>query len=146
MNMKKIRKISSYLALLAFVMVLASCSREKSSSTGWEFNNPDNGGFEKLPYIEQETGPGLILVEGGSFTMGRTEQDVMGDHNSNPRKVTVSSYYLDETEVTNSMFREYLYWLRNVYGTDYPEVLRKALPDTLVWRARLGYNEPYVEY
>jgi gliding motility-associated lipoprotein GldJ len=146
MNMKKIRKISKYLALMAFVTVLASCSREKSSSTGWEFNNPDNGGYEKLPYIEQETGPGLILIEGGSFTMGRTEQDVMGDHNSNPRKVTVSSYYLDETEVTNSMFREYLYWLRNVYGTDYPEVLRKALPDTLVWRDRLGYNEPYVEY
>lgn len=142
----KNRKINNTVLLFASVLFLASCSREKSGSTGWEYNNADNGGYEKLPYIEQETGPGLILIEGGSFVMGRTEQDVMGDHNNFPRKVTVSSFYMDETEVTNTYYREYLYWLRNVYGTDYPEVLRKALPDTLVWRDRLGYNEPYVEY
>ena len=34
---------------MAFVAVLASCSREKSSSTGWEFNNPDNGGYTVQP-------------------------------------------------------------------------------------------------
>jgi formylglycine-generating enzyme len=37
-----------------------------------------------------------------------------------------------------------LYWLSRVYGETYPEVIRKALPDTLVWRERLAYNEPYV--
>jgi gliding motility-associated lipoprotein GldJ len=142
-------KNSGFKGLLSLAIVaitLASCSKDKSNATGWDYNSPDNGGFEKLPYVEQETGPGLVLVEGGSFTMGRAEQDVMYDWNNIPRKVTVSSFYIDETEVTNSNYREYLYWLRSVYGTDFPEVLKKALPDTLVWRERLGYNEPYVEY
>ena len=42
-----------------------------SSTTGWEYNNPENGGFEVRSAVEQETGPGLVLIEGGTFTMGR---------------------------------------------------------------------------
>ena len=77
--------------------------------------------------------------------MGRTEQDVLYDWNNIPRRVTVSSFYMDETEVRNLDWLEYLYWLRRVFGVDYPEVYKKALPDTLVWRDKLAYNEPLVE-
>ncbi|MCZ4408082.1 SUMF1/EgtB/PvdO family nonheme iron enzyme [Cryomorphaceae bacterium 1068] len=134
-------------ALMGGVIVsTSSCSYESSSATGWNYNDPANGGFEKVLYTEQETGPGLILIEGGTFTMGATEEMVMKDWNNIPRRVTVSSFYMDETEVTNVYWLEYLYWLRRVYGADYPEIYRKALPDTLVWRSRLAYNEPYVEY
>jgi gliding motility-associated lipoprotein GldJ len=131
---------------VAISILAVSCSKDVSTSTGWEYNNSDNGGFDNVPYVEQETGPGLVLIEGGTFSMGRVEQDVNYDWNTIPRRVTVSSFYMDETEVTNLHYREYLYWLRNVYGTDYPEVLKKALPDTLVWRDKLAFNEPYVEY
>lgn len=127
-------------------MVFSACnSYDKSSSTGWNYNDERNGGFEVVPYLEQETGPGLVLIEGGTFVMGRTEQDVVQDWDNMPRRVTVSSYYLDETEISNTHYLEYLYWLGRVFGTDYPEVQRKALPDTLVWRDRLAFNEPYVE-
>ena len=40
----------------------------------------------------------------------------------------------------------HLYWLKRIYGTDYPRVVTKALPDTLVWRNKLAFNEPYVDY
>lgn len=127
-------------------MALSSCTYEGSSATGWNFNDPKNGGFEKVDYYEQETGPGLILIEGGTFTMGATEEMVMEDWNNIPRRVTVSSFYMDETEVTNHNWLEYLYWLDRVYSADYPEIYHKALPDTLVWRSKLAYNEPYVDY
>ncbi len=143
---KKFRKAAGYFTMGAAVAIAASCGKPKSSATGWEYNNPDNGGFEVVPYDEQETGPGLILVEGGTFTMGRTEQDITIDWDNIPRRVTVSSFYMDETEVKNIDWLEYLYWLDRVYGADYPEVQKKALPDTLVWRDRLAYNEPYVEH
>src|ERR1035437_8618961 len=133
------------LALVAAVIALASCGKEKSAVTGWEYNNPKNGGFEVVPYEEQETGPGLVLVEGGTFSMGRTEQDIMIDWDNIPRRVTVSSFYLDETEIANVHYLEYLFWLNRVFGADYPEVYKKALPDTLVWRDKLAYNEPLVE-
>jgi len=58
---------------------LQSCSKDSSSATGWEYNNPKNGGYLKVDYSEQETGPGLVLIEGGTFTMGRTEQEIQYD-------------------------------------------------------------------
>ncbi len=131
---------------LAGVFVIASCSREASSVTGWDYNNPKQGGFQKVPFVDQETGPGLVLVEGGTFTMGRTEQDVMFDWNNRPARVTVSSFYMDQTEVTNFHWLEYLYWIGRAYGESYPMVQKNALPDTLVWRSKLGDNEKYVDY
>jgi gliding motility-associated lipoprotein GldJ len=143
----KLKGINYFLAIMSIsALFFTSCKREQSSSTGWEYNNPKNGGFQKVPYLEQETGPGLVLVEGGRFTMGRVEQEVNYEWNNIPRTVTVSSFYMDETEVTNFAYLEYLYWLDRVFNADYPEVHHKALPDTLVWRSRLGYNEPYVEF
>jgi sulfatase modifying factor 1 len=130
----------------AAIILLASCGAERSPVTGWAYNTPENGGFEKVPYEEQETGPGLVLVEGGTYTMGRTETDVTYDWNNIPRRVTVSSFYLDETEVTNFSYLEYLYWTSRVFGPTYPEVYYKALPDTLVWREKLAYMENYVEF
>lgn len=134
------------LAIAGFSFGLQSCSYQKSNATGWNYNDPKNGGFEKVPYFEQETGPGLILIEGGTFTMGATEQVMIDNMNNLPRRATVSSFYMDETEVTNVYWLEYLYWLNRVYGADYPEIYDKALPDTLVWRSKLAYNEPYVNY
>jgi gliding motility-associated lipoprotein GldJ len=126
-------------------IILASCQRESSSTTGWEYNNPKVGGFQKVPFIDQETGPGLLLVEGGTFTMGRTENDVMYDWNNRATRVTVSSFYMDQTEVTNFQWLEYLYWISRAYES-YPMVYKNALPDTLCWRSPLAFNEKYVDY
>ena len=52
---------------------------------------------------------------------------------------------MDETEVRNVDYREYLYWTTRIYS-EMPEVFQGALPDTLVWLDPLAYNEPYVEY
>ena len=129
--------------------ILASCAGPESNTTGWAINNKKNGGFQaNLNYKGQETGPGLVFIEGGTFTMGQVEEDFIKDWNNIPRQVTVSSFYMDENEVTNLDYREYLYWLRRVYGGnegDFPEIHRSALPDTLVWRDKLAYNDNYVE-
>lgn len=134
--------------LLAGLMALglASCNSNRgsaSSKTGWKYNDKDFGGFEVVEGYHQETAPGLVFIEGGTFIMGRTEQDVMYDWNATPKRVTVSSYYMDETETSNVDYREYLYWLRRVM-TSFRAVYVDALPDTLVWRSPLAYNEPMV--
>lgn len=135
------------LALLAVAMMATSCSDKGSSSvTGWKYNDSDWGGFEVTDYDGQVTGPGLTLIEGGTFVMGQTEQDVMFLYNAVPRRITVSSFYIDQAEVSNLNYLEYLYWIDRVFGANYPEVYRNALPDTLVWRSELAYNEPLVEY
>ncbi len=144
--MKVLLNSLNAVALVAILVLLGSCGKERSGATGWAFNNPANGGFEKTPFIDQETGPGLVLIEGGTFTMGRVEDDVNYNWDNIPRRVTVSSFYMDETEVTNFSWLEYLFWLERIYGDSYSEIVNKALPDTLVWREKLEYNEPQVEY
>ena len=131
------------------VVFLASCSlfgsKEVSRTTGWEYNDPLWGGYEVAEATQQITGPGLVFIEGGTFVIGATQQNLLFDWDNIPRRVTVQSFYMDETEVANVDYNEYMYWLSRVFGTDYPEVIRKALPDTLVWRDKLSYNEPYVD-
>jgi gliding motility-associated lipoprotein GldJ len=127
----------------------ATSTGKASTTTGWSYNDPTNGGFEVQNAIEQETGPGLVLIEGGTFTMGRVQDDVMFEWNNVPRRVTVSSFYMDETEIRNIDYREYIYWLERVFSSDIDpqkRIVSNALPDTLVWRDPMAYNEPYVEY
>ena len=145
--MFKISKLSILLfSVFALFVLSTSCSSNKRSrTTGWEYNNPKNGGFEVSDYTEQLTGPGLILIEGGTYTMGATAETPFYNWDNMPRQVTVSSFYMDQTEVSNLDYREYIFWLNRIYGEDYPTVVQKALPDTLVWRDRLAYNEPLVQ-
>lgn len=146
MKTKNYKKIGFFLAT---ILLIGSCAKEKSSATGWEYNNYENGGFEKdgnFPAKEQETGPGLVFIEGGTFTMGSTEEDVMDDWNNSAARVTVSSFYMDRTEVTNLHWCEYMNWMRRVYNKSYPHIYKKCLPDTLVWRSPLSYREKFIDY
>jgi len=133
-------------AVLAILFTTSCKNNQRSSTTGWKYNDQKWGGFEKkLDFQNQATGPNLLLIPGGVFTMGATTEDLTYDWNNIPRKVTVSSFYMDETEVSNIDYREYLYWVRRVWGDCYPDVYVNALPDTMVWREELSYNEPFVE-
>ncbi|MCX6352421.1 MAG: SUMF1/EgtB/PvdO family nonheme iron enzyme [Bacteroidetes bacterium] len=141
-----IKKNLILVAVAGVSLALASCgSKEKSSTTGWNYNDKKWGGFEKLDYREQETGPNLVYIPGGTYQMGSFEQDLPFETDGVPRRVTVSDYYIDQTEVANIDYLEYLYWLARVYQS-FPEVSEKAKPDTLCWRDPLAFNEPYVRY
>ncbi|WP_435373035.1 gliding motility lipoprotein GldJ [Aequorivita aurantiaca] len=142
------------LALKLFITVIAAsllvgCNKtrnykDSSRATGWKLNAKE-GGFQYDPKTkEQETGPGLVFVEGGTFTMGRVQDDPMHDWNNSPNQQHVQSFYMDETEVTNLMYLEYLDWLKKVFppsDENYRKIYEGAVPDTLVWRNRLGFNE-----
>jgi gliding motility-associated lipoprotein GldJ len=148
----KVNKIMTVKLLLSLVIVLGfatSCSKKSSTknastATGWKINDK-KGGFQFASnFKKQATGPGLVMVEGGTFTMGKVQDDVMHDWNNSPNQQHVQSFYMDETEVTNVMYMEYLDWLKRVFPPEqenYKNIYEGASPDTLVWRNRLGYNE-----
>jgi len=151
-------KVNKIMALrlmltLALVVGVTSCSKNSSSknassATGWKINDKKGGFQYNSKFKKQETAPGLVLVEGGTFTMGKVQDDVMHDWNNTPNQQHVQSFYMDETEVTNIMYMEYLDWLKRVFDPadeNYKNIYEGALPDTLVWRNRLGYNETMTE-
>ena len=152
MNMKNVLNLKVLLALM-ISLTIVGCSRnssDKNSSraTGWKINDK-NGGFQyNDKFQEQETSPGLVFVEGGTFTMGKVQDDVMHDWNNTPNQQHVQSFYMDESEVTNKMYTEYLDYIKRVYPPEdenYRLIYEGALPDTLVWRNRLGYAEMMTE-
>jgi len=150
-------QLKNFVILLSAPALLASCKgglfgkNKKASSevTGWNYNDKNMGGYQVSKAKEQPTGPGLVFVPGGTFTMGQTEEDVMGNWDNIPRRVTVPSFYMDRTEVANVHYREYIFWLNRIFDPTQPQnqaIINGALPDTLAWRSELSYNEPLVEY
>tara|TARA_R110002072_G_scaffold22666_3_gene79627 strand:+ start:2124 stop:3788 length:1665 start_codon:yes stop_codon:yes gene_type:complete len=141
--------VINLIIVAAFSTILFSCNKSRdyknsSRATGWSLNDKD-GGFQYNPKAkEQETGPGLVFVEGGTYTMGKVQDDPMRDWNNTPTQQHVQSFYMDETEVTNLMYLEYLDWTKKVFppeNENYRLIYDGVLPDTLVWRNRLGFNE-----
>ena len=145
-----LRKCIFTLAVLSSVsIVFSSCSRNgsvksgQSSATGWKIGESGGFDYKGKDYKDQIQGPNLILIHGGTYTKGRVQDDVMKDWNNAPSRMQVRSFYMDETEVTNLMYIEYLDWLKRVF-VDQPEIYFSALPDTLVWRNQLGYYDDMV--
>ena len=115
-----------------------------SRTTGWAYNSEETGNIPYLSGYDQKAGPGMVFIQGGTFVMGRVEEDVMQKWDNFPRRVTVASFYMDETEISNQDYREFTYWLQRVYPGDQQKI-NSALPDTTLWRSELAYNEPYIQ-
>ncbi len=147
MQKKSLLKSILPLLLMSFPIAFSSCGKKSTASdvTGWKYDDKNMGNFHVNKIKYPKAGPGLVFVQGGTFVMGAKDEDVMGDWNNVPKRVTVPSFFIDETEVANVHYREYLYWVENTFNGD-STIMKKCLPDSLVWREELAYNEPYVEY
>ena len=112
-------------------IILSSCTKHRDSTVGWEYNNPRTGGFQKVPFVEQETAPNMILIE-RSTTL-----------DSLRNTLDVSSFYISAYEETNGQYLTYLNFIQKFY----PEkIYQEALPDTTVWlKSKLGEsNQQYL--
>src|SRR4029078_7718978 len=101
--MQQTTTLKNLLILLCGGAILASCKNgglfgkkkyDKSEATGWNYNDKNKGGFQGTKGNEQGLGAGLGVVQGGSVTMGQVDEDVMGEWNNVPRRVSVASFYM----------------------------------------------------
>ena len=104
-NMRKniLKNIKNYTSIIILFFVVISCgSKDRGELVGV-------GGkkyFSEKPF-------GMVLVPGGSFIMGKSDDDIAGISDAPTKTVTVKSYYMDETEITNAEYREFVYWVRD---------------------------------
>jgi gliding motility-associated lipoprotein GldK len=97
MNMKK------FVLLTAVLALLASCgSKDKGQLVGVKGKK----WHPEKPY-------GMTLVPGGAFIMGKADDDLAGIQDAPAKTVTVASFYMDETEITNSEYRQFVEWVRD---------------------------------
>ncbi|MCB2219602.1 MAG: SUMF1/EgtB/PvdO family nonheme iron enzyme [Bacteroidetes bacterium] len=89
---------------LAALIILGSCG----SSGNGELVGVQN----RKPYY-QPTPYGMAYIPLGSFTMGAGEEDADYALISQPRTVTIAAFYMDETEITNNEYRQFVFWVRD---------------------------------
>lgn len=83
----------------------------------------------------------VAIIAGGIFLSFTKEKPF-----TPPGTIQVAeSLFADKAEISNFCWQEYEYWTKAIYGANSKEHLA-TLPDTLVWREKLAYNEPYVQY
>lgn len=153
-------KVSYYVILILVGLVLEGCSilpfgnsnpsarnpGSTSTTTNLEyfsdaFAEEDEEGFVVAGFGGQTPGPNQVFVQGGRAVLGTYEEDVFFTHDNVERTVTVQSFYLDQTEIANIHWLEYLFYIQR----DSSEAFYlSALPDTTVWEKELAYNTPYV--
>ena len=153
-------KVSYYIILILVGLVLEGCSilpfgnsnpsarnpGSTSTTTNLEyfsdaFAEEDEEGFVVAGFGGQTPGPNQVFVQGGRAVLGTYEEDVFFTHDNVERTVTVQSFYLDQTEIANIHWLEYLFYIQR----DSSEAFYlSALPDTTVWEKELAYNTPYV--
>ncbi len=149
--MKTWKLVKSTLIACCGAAVLAACGDKthptsvnpgaSSSATGIEYDVEGNFSLEE--YRGQPEAPNMVYIEGGRFVMGSFEEDLMGTRDNLERTVTVASFYMDQTEIANIHWLEYLFDIKQDSTTEF---YRSALPDTAVWRRDLAFNDPYVNH
>ena len=143
--MKNIFKITVVALTTVLLVNCKSSNSNQSTLTGLSFNDPKNGNYIRSNSFDgQKTPLGMVGVEGGAFTMGQVQDDVMFDWNTTPKKIHVRSFYMDEAEVTNSEYFLYVQYMKDVFPPsqeNYKHIYSSVLPDTLVWRKSLGNTD-----
>ena len=91
------------LVALALGLVIVSCGNK---NRGELIGVKQKKWFGEKPY-------GMVLVEGGAYIMGKSDEDIAQLQNAPARTVTVPSFYMDETEITNSEYRQFVYWVKD---------------------------------
>ena len=90
---------------LAICFLLASCG-SSSKSKGELVGVKGKKWYPEKPY-------GMELIPRGSFVMGKAEEDQAKQLNAPTRTVTVRSFYMDDTEITNSEYRQFVEWVKD---------------------------------
>ena len=94
--------MEKYLLIILSIFLFLSCGNKRGELIGVK----QKKWFPEKPY-------GMTLVEGGAFIMGKQDDDIAQLKNATAKTVTVRSFYMDETEITNSEYRQFVQWVRD---------------------------------
>ena len=113
MNVTKV--FSGLLIAAASLGALSSCAGSASGSGG-EVTGVSSGSWsEPTPY-------GMVLVDRGSIHAGPSKADSLRGIAADSRGISVESFWMDETEITNGKYKQFVFWVRD-------SIIRERLAD-----------------
>ncbi|RNI32691.1 gliding motility lipoprotein GldK [Rufibacter immobilis] len=137
-------KFLQFSAIALSVVLMAGCGMGRDSQG-------DVIGAEDRPeFNPQEIPYGMVACPGGTFHMGQTDQDIAASMSNMNKQVTIGGFYMDETEITNNEYRQFVDAIRqdslDILGEEF--VMTQLYPDTTVWVKDFTYHmgDPLMEY
>ena len=109
-----INHLGIYKCLVGLVMLVTVISCKTSTNNGELIG-------ARLERLKTNKAPyGMVLVPGGTFIMGQSDEDITHSQTSQTRQVTIAPFYIDDTEISNAEYRQFVYWVRDsILITDY---------------------------
>ena len=100
--------LKNFLMKKVFLLIITSCVLFScgNKNRGELIGVKQKKWFGEKPY-------GMTLIEGGAYIMGKSDEDQAQTQNAPAKTVTVPSFYMDETEITNSEYRQFVYWVKD---------------------------------
>ena len=138
--------MKKYLIIIVLAIFVTSCNKPAGELIGVGGGNQSF--YEAQPY-------GMVFVKRGSFMMGPNDQSAFGTINDKSVNVTVEAFWMDETEITNDKYKQFVYWVRDsialrmlvMAGKDEYRLKVRNQPDEaapeiarLNWRGRIPWN------
>ncbi|MBE6318383.1 MAG: gliding motility-associated lipoprotein GldK [Bacteroidales bacterium] len=110
------KKISIYLLPIIVSLLLSSCFAGGKNSSGGEVTGVSGTSWaEPTPY-------GMVLVSRGSIELGPQKNDSVWNLKADPRGISVDAFWMDETEITNAKYKQFVFWVRD-------SIIRERLAD-----------------
>jgi len=120
------RKLTFIFTIL--IATLVACNQENGELIGVQ-GRPDF--YQPVPY-------GMLLIPQGSYTMGNTDQDVPDARVSKTKVVSIAAFYMDQTEITNNEYRQFVYWVRDSIAR---QILGEEISEEEYWHTVNRYGE-----
>lgn len=105
--------MKNFLPLLILLAILTGCAN---------YENGELVGVQgRKAYVEPDPF-GMVFIPAGSFVMGPSDQDLSFAQNAMSKTVSIDAFWMDETEITNNEYRQFVFWVRD-------SIVRQALVD-----------------
>jgi len=135
--------LSLFSCFCASLLTLQSCGKKGAGQGGDLVGVPDREGWVMtVPY-------GMVVCPSGTFHMGQADQDVPATYINMNKQVTIGGFYMDETEITNNEYRQFMNAMltdSSALGVEY--LMTELYPDTTVWVRDFSHHmgDPMMEY
>ena len=156
MNKQTLKTLFRSLLIVAPIFIMQACgSSSKNPLSGLFGGKKGKGGDFGMNGIrngqinaaarkgyKQVAPDGMVLIPSGSLLMGQADEDVMSARVSMNKRVTIVSFYMDDTEITNHEYRQFINRMiedsASVIGEEF--IMSELYPDTLVWTKDFTYH------
>jgi gliding motility-associated lipoprotein GldK len=148
---------------LVAILLLPSCGLFKKKGMASDKSNRKGevtGAIDRKPWV-QKLPIDMVPIQGGTFWMGQSDEDIAFTNSSDNKQITISEFYMDKYEVSNNKYRQFLQAVEDpnkslITNTNAPETAMQApkfdiatlKPDTTLWKKSYAYHygDPLMDF